>query len=108
MEIAGLVIQGITALGTIIPPIVLAIKKGASETKYFRVLPEEYYKEVKLAKERKKYGDTFSPDYKGYLDTLRQGRDKNRMMVIKWERKFSKSNWTAHIIREGKQFEFSD
>ncbi len=107
-EIANLAFQGISTIASIVPSIVGAIKRGASETKYFKVLPEEYEKEVKLAKERKEYGDTFFPDYDSYLDILRQGRDEKKIMVIKWERKYSKSNWVAHIIQEGEQFNFSN
>ena len=106
IEKANLALQVSSFLVNLIPKAVDGIKKGMSETKYFKILPEEYEKEVKLAKERKDYGDTFYPNYEDYLDILKQGKDENKMMVIKWERKFSKSNWAAHIIKDGESFNF--
>ena len=106
IEKANFALQVGSFLVNLIPKAVDSIKKGMSETLHFKILPEEYEKEVKLAKERKDNGDTFSPNYEDYLDILKQGSDQNKMMVIKWERKFSKSNWTAHIIKDGEQFNF--
>ena len=80
-----------------IKPVKDLISEAIEETKYFNVYPEEYLKEVKLAKERKKNGDTFHPSYDEYLDILAQAKKQNRMLIIKWERHFSDSQWTAHI-----------
>jgi len=64
---------------------------------YFEISPEEYDKEVKLAKERKEYGDQFIPSYEGYLETLKKAHDQNLRSEIKWVRVFTKSNWSIKI-----------
>ena len=64
---------------------------------YFEILPEEYDKEVKLAKERKEYGDQFIPSYEEYLETLKRAHDQKLRSVIKWVRVFTKSNWSIKI-----------
>ena len=74
-----------------------AIKKGKEEIQYFEVLPGEFNKEVKLAEQRKKYGDDFNPSYDEYIDTLRQWKINNYVVKIKWERHYSKSQWTAFV-----------
>ena len=73
------------------------VKEGKEEIQYFDVLPGEFYKEVELAKERKKYGDKFNPSYEEYIETLRRARKQNRIIKIKWERHWSKSQWTAYL-----------
>ena len=85
-----------TAIG-IIPIIVTAIEKGKEEIKYFNVLPGEFNKEVQLAKDRKNNGDKFNPSYEEYIETLRQGKIRNCIVQIKWERHYSKSEWTAFL-----------
>ena len=64
---------------------------------YFEISPEEYDKEVKLAKERKEYGDQFIPSYEEFLDTLKRAHDQNLRFIIKWVRLFSKSKWSIKI-----------
>ena len=64
---------------------------------YFEVSPENYDNEVKLAKERKEYGDQFIPSYEEYLNTLKKAHDQNLRFVIKWVRLFSKSKWSIKI-----------
>ena len=102
-EIASLSIQ---AIGVIIPVIVAAVQ-SSHNIKYYKILPGEYPKEVKLAEERKKNGDNFLPSYKKYINVLKQGRNANRTMVIKWERHFTKSEWTAFIYN-GENFAFEN
>ena len=86
-------IMKIAGLG--IPYIIEAYNKGKEETKFFDILPGEYKKEIALAEERKKNGDQFNPSYDEYIDTLKRGYSENRMMLIKWERHYSKSQWTV-------------
>ncbi len=78
-----------------IPFAIEAYKKGKEETKFFEILPWEYNKEIKLAEERKKNGDTFNPSYEEYINILKKGYSENKKMKIKWERHFSKSQWTV-------------
>ena len=108
LQTANTAVNLASNVASIVPTVFKAIKKGSFEIKYFRVLPEEYNKEVKLAKERKKNGDTFSPTYEEYLSILEQGKKEKRIMVIKWERHYRKSNWVAHIIEPYEQFEFEN
>ena len=72
-------------------------EQAKEEIKYFEVFPGEYKKEVELAEERKKNGDKFNPSYEEYLDILKKAKDEDSIVIIKWERHFSKSLWTAHI-----------
>ena len=53
--------------------------------------------EVKLAKERKEYGDDFLPSYEDYLNTLKRAHEQNLRFEIKWVRLFSKSTWSIKI-----------
>ena len=64
---------------------------------YFEILPEEYDKEAKLAKERKEYGDRFIPSYEEYLETLKRAHDQKLRSVIKWVRVFTNSSWSIKI-----------
>ena len=80
-----------------IPYIIEAYQKGKEEIKFFDILPGEYQKEIKLAEQRKKNGDTFHPSYDEYIKTLEKGYNESKMMVIKWERHYSKSQWTVAI-----------
>ena len=81
----------------IVRPLKDLYEQAKEEIKFFEVLPEEYDKEVKLAEERKENGDEFNPSYDEYLDILKKAKDEDAIVIIKWERHFSKSQWTAHI-----------
>ena len=54
LQTANTAVNLASNVASIVPTVFKAIKKGSFEIKYFRVLPEEYNKEVKLAKEKKK------------------------------------------------------
>ena len=80
-----------------IPYAIEAYQKGKEEIKLFEILPGEYEKEIKLAETRKKNGDIFNPNYEEYIETLKKGYNEKKMMLIKWERHFSESQWTVCI-----------
>ena len=61
--VAAIVSTGVGLTVTIVDK----VKEGKEEIQYFDVLPGEFYKEVELAKERKKYGDKFNPSYEEYI-----------------------------------------
>ena len=72
-------------------------KEALEDVHYFDVSLEEYDNEVKLAKERKEYGDKFLPTYEDYLNTLKRAHEQNLRFEIKWVRVFSKSTWSIKI-----------
>ena len=106
MQKAATAVSIVSNVINVIPTIIKEIKKGQFEIKYFKILPEETQKEKDLAEERKNNGDTFHPSYKEYLSILDQGKKENQTMVIKWERHYSKSQWTAHILQPNDKFEY--
>ena len=72
-------------------------KEALEDVHYFDVSLEEYDNEVKLAKERKEYGDKFLPTYEDYLNSLKRAHEQNLRFEIKWVRVFSKSTWSIKI-----------
>ena len=87
----------VSSLVGLVKPIKDLYDKAKEEIKCFEVFPGEYQKEVDLAEERKNHGDKFNPSYEEYIDTLKEAKDKDAIAIIKWERHFSKSQWTAYI-----------
>ncbi len=106
MEKATIAVNLVSSVLNVIPTIIKEVKKGQFEIKYFKILPEETQKEKDLAEERKNNGDTFHPSYKEYLSILDQGKKENQPMVIKWERHYSKSQWTVHILQPNDNYEY--
>ena len=99
-EVLTIVSTAATIVATVVGLSVTVAEKvteAKEETQYFEVLPGEFNKEVKLAKERKEYGDKFNPSYEEYIETLRRARIQNRTIKIKWERHWTKSQWTAYL-----------
>ena len=106
MNKASIAVNILSNVVNVIPTIIKAVKKGQFEIKYFKILPEETQKEKDLAEERKNNGDTFHPSYKEYLSILDQGKKENQPMVIKWERNYSDSQWTVHILQPNENYEY--
>ena len=97
-------LNGLGLVGTIIS-LISSVSSLTYELKYYKILPEEYEKEVEQAEKRKKMGDIFHPNYDEYLKILKKAKDDNVIFVIKWERHFTKSEWTARIPQDEKEFD---
>ena len=97
-------LNNVGLLGGIIS-LISTISSWAYEVKFYKIMPEEYEKEVEQAEKRKKMGDIFHPNYDEYLKMLKKAKDDNVMFIIKWERHFTKSEWTARIPKDEKELD---